>query len=141
MPLDALRKMTSERKLHVVFDASEPILAAGEQVRKRRTTDGENLRTWGDFFDGRTVRFATFAPPGRYDVRKPWKNEYWRLSLFDKAILREIVSPAASKPLAELELVFKNKGTGEVARFIVSGFSRPNLGVAAGRSLRRGDRR
>ena len=127
VPLDGLRKVTNEREVRAVFDASEPILAAGEQVRKRRTTDGENLRTWGDFFDGRKVRFATFAPPGRYDVRKPWKNEYWRLSQFDKAILREIVSPATSKPLAELELVFKNKGTGEVARFIVSGFDLAEL--------------
>lgn len=120
--LESLRKVTSEREVEAKFDLQEPIIVAGEQVRKRRTTNGANLRTWGDFFDGRSVQFASFVPPGWYDVRKPWKNEYGRLSQFEKAILRKIVSPASPKPLTELELVFKNKDTGEPARFIISGF-------------------
>jgi hypothetical protein len=81
-----------------------------------------NILRWGDFFDGRKIRFATFIPPGRYSVQHPWKNEYWRIDQFDKAILRQIVSPAMSKPLQELELVFQSRETGQPCRFIVSGF-------------------
>lgn len=121
-PLDGLRKVLAEREVKAAFDPSEPIIAAGEQVRKRRTTDAENVRTWGDFVSGQRVRYATFRPPGRYDVNKPWKNEYWRLSRFTKAILRDIQSPASPKPLQEMELIFENKDTGAECRFIVSGF-------------------
>lgn len=121
--LDGLRKVLDEREVPAVFEPNEPIIAAGEQVCKRRTTDAENVRTWGDFSDGRhRVRFATFRPPGRYDVKKPWKNEYWRFSRFKKAILRDIQSPASPRPLQELELVFKNKEREAECRFLVSGF-------------------
>jgi len=126
VPLDGLRRVVSERAMRVRFDGDEPIMAAGEQVRKRRTTLAENLLTWKDFYDGRKVRFAQFIPPGRYSVGHPWKNEYWRLSRFEKGILREVVSPAASKRLDELELVFTGKD-GSTNRFIISGFDLATL--------------
>src|SRR5262249_61716525 len=93
----------------------------GEQLRKRRTVLADNLHTWDDFYEGHQVRFATFVPPGRYSVEKPWKNEYERLFRFDKATLRQIRSPATSQALAELELTFAGKD-GRLARFFVSGF-------------------
>ena len=119
--LATLRQVTRERELRASLDPQEPVIVAGEQVNKRRTTIARNIRTWGDFYDGRQIRFATFAPPGRYDLSKPWKNEYGRLSRFDKAVLRDIRSPAISRPLQELELVFENKGSSDKSRFIVSG--------------------
>jgi hypothetical protein len=119
--LDGLRRVLSEREAPVRFNPEEPVAVAGEQVRKRRTTLAENILTWRDFHDGRKVRFAQFIPPGRYSVSRPWKNEYWRLSRLEKGIWREIASPAASRPLHELELVFTGKDGG-TCRFLVSGF-------------------
>jgi len=125
--LDALRRVTRELDVQVAFDPHERLIVAGEQVRKRRTTDAEDVRTWGDFFDGRKIRFATFAPPGRYDVNKPWKNRYGTLARLEKAILREVVSPASPIPLDELELVFRDNAKGARSRFLVSGFDLESL--------------
>ncbi len=132
VPLDKLRRVTEERAVPTRFDRNETAFAAGEQVRKRRTTLAENIVTWGDFFDGRPVEFASFIPPGRYSVNHPWKTQYWRLDRFEKALLRRIVSPATEKPLDELELVFTSTKSGETCRFVVSGFdlhSLPQLAV------------
>src|SRR5207244_5622843 len=120
--LDGLRQVVRERDVPTTFDKGEEVMAAGEQVRKRRTTLASNIRTWGDLFDGRKIQFATFIPPGRYSVQHPWKNEYWRIDQFDKAILRQIVSPTLRKPLQELELVFHSRETGNPCRIIISGF-------------------
>ena len=87
----------------------------------------ENIRTWQDFFDKREVRFAAFVQPGRYAVRKPWKNKYWRLSRFEKTILRQVSGPADSGNLLEMELVFADESGGEKSRFIVSGFNLADL--------------
>jgi hypothetical protein len=120
--LEKLRTVREEHDAPATFNLDEPLIVAGEQVPKRRTVDAKNLLTWGDFFEGRPVRFAAFVPPGRYDVRRPWENQFERLSQFDKAILREIESPASARALYELELVFHNKSSGEPCRFLVSGF-------------------
>jgi hypothetical protein len=120
--LDQLRQVVREREVKATFDRSEEVLAAGEQVRKRRTTIAENVRTWGDFYDGRKVRFASFIPPGRYSDSHPWKNEYTRMDRFDRAVLRDVRSPATDRPLQELELVFSGTGREGVCRFFVSGF-------------------
>jgi hypothetical protein len=122
MPLDKLRRVTAEREVPTRFDRGETAFAAGEQVRKRRTTLAENVVTWGDFFDGRPVEFAAFIPPGRYSVNHPWATQYWRMDRFEKAILRQIISPATAEPRDELELVFTSSKTGETCRFVVSGF-------------------
>ncbi len=121
--LDGLRTVLAERDVPANFDSDEPVIFAGEQARKRRTVDAENILTWGDFYDGRKVQFATFTPPGRYDVDRPWNNEFGRLSCFARAVWREIESPARAEPLQELELVFEDRQTHEQSRFIVSGFS------------------
>jgi uncharacterized membrane protein YdjX (TVP38/TMEM64 family) len=118
--LDGLRQVTAEREVPATFDGQEPVLVAGEQVRKRREVIADNVLAWQDFYDGRRVRFAQFVPPGRYSVKKPWKNHFGRLAHFDRAVLREVVSPATATPLHELELVFT--GTrGQPCRLVVSG--------------------
>jgi uncharacterized membrane protein YdjX (TVP38/TMEM64 family) len=133
VPMAKLRKVVSEREVPATFDMSQRMIASGEQARKRRTTVAKNVVTWGDFFDGRTIRFASFIPPGRYSLAHPWKNEYRRMDRFDKAILREIKSPAMDKPLHEIELVFSSSKRDGTTRFLVSGVdlaSLPQLPVA-----------
>ena len=104
-----LRQVTHERAVPTTFDRAEKVFTAGEQTRKRRTTLAENVVTWGDFYEGRSIRFAAFIPPGRYSVKQPWKNKYGQMDRFEHAILRQIVSPATNKPLHELELVFTSR--------------------------------
>ena len=133
VPLDKLRDVISTREVSATFDKSEAVIAAGEQARKRRTTVSENVVSWGDFYDGRKIRYASFIPPGRYSLDQPWKNEYRRIDRFDKVLLREVKSPATAKPLYELELVFSSTHRPGLSRFIVSGFdldSLPRLPVA-----------
>jgi uncharacterized membrane protein YdjX (TVP38/TMEM64 family) len=122
VPMDKLREVVREREVKATFNKSERVIAAGEQARKRRTTVGENIVTWGDFYDGRKIRFASFIPPGRYSLNHPWKNEYRRIDRFDRAILREIRSPVTDKTLHELELVFSSTKREGLSRFFVSGF-------------------
>jgi hypothetical protein len=120
--VEKLRTVKENRPIHAEFLADEPIFAYGEQQRKMRTLIAKNLLTWKDFYnDANTIRFASFVPPGLYKVSKPWSNEYWRLSRFVKADLRDIEAPAAST-LQELELTFESTKTGEVSRLLVSGF-------------------
>jgi hypothetical protein len=132
--LNGLRTVVDERAAAAKFLSGEPIFAYGEQRRKLRALDLHDLLSWGDFSPAADeIRFPTFAPPGRYFVSKPWKNEYWRLAKFDKAILRDIKSPASDKPLLEIELDFTNGRTGERTRFIVSGIdlqALPQLDIA-----------
>lgn len=123
MDLNGLREVKSEREVQARFLQDEPIFAFGEQKRKQRTLIASNLLTWKDFYQGKQIHFATFAPPGRYEVNKPWKNEYWRLAKFKKVYVRDVISAAnKSKTLKELELVFEDEKTGQPTRVFVSGF-------------------
>src|SRR5262249_6674690 len=58
----------------------------------------------------------------------PWKNEYWRMERLEKAIFRDVVSPATERPRQELELVFSSSrvSAGRM-RFVVSGFDLAKL--------------
>jgi hypothetical protein len=122
VPLDKLRTVRREWTADAKFDPAEPVIVSGEQLGKRRTTMAANVRSWGDLFDGRSVRFAAFIPPGRYSVAHPWSNEYQRMDRFQRAVLREVDSPARDEPLHELELVFTSSRFGGECRFVVSGF-------------------
>lgn len=121
-PLDKLRNVTGEMPIEAKFDPLEPLIAAGEQVRKARIVDCRNVRCWQNFFDGRKVEFAAFIPPGRYESDSPRGNEFWRLAKFESAALREVISPVDPRPVHELELSFRCSRTGETNRFVVSGF-------------------
>ena len=48
--LDGLRRVSHRREVPVAFEPDERVIAAGEQVRKRRTTIAENIVSWGDFY-------------------------------------------------------------------------------------------
>ncbi len=128
VPLDQLRQVRTEREVPAQFDPAEKVLAVGEQLRKRRTFLAENIVTWGDFSrPDNAVRFASFIPPGRYSVARPWGNRYAQMDGLEGAVLREIVSPATTEPLHELELVFGSKVAGQSFHFVVSGFDLAKL--------------
>ncbi len=119
--LDGLRTVKAERDAEATFDLDEPILFAGEQVRKVRTANVRNHVAWRDFFDGSDATFASFIPPGRYSVEHPWGNEYERFARFEKAYLREINSPGRpDATLHEIELAFSSTD-GEPQRLFVGG--------------------
>jgi hypothetical protein len=121
--LDRLRKVISEQQVAVVDDASGKIVAEGEQKRKLRTLNASNFRSWGDFIAMRNhLGYATFMKPGRYNVAKPWGNDYALMTKLDGAIWRKIRSPSDGATLDEIELTYTG-ASGEKSRFLVSGFS------------------
>jgi len=134
LALGKLRDVIHESKASTAFDADEPLLIAGEQVRKRRTTMAANVVTWGDFYRPNDIYYATFVPPGRYSDTTPWSNEYPRIANFEGAVLRKVNSPASDETVDELELTFANRANSAKLRFLASGFEidkLPQLPVAA----------
>jgi hypothetical protein len=127
MNLSLLRKTISEREVATQFDPSERIFAAGEQLRKKRTLLGQNTVAWKDYYPPRNIQFASFIPPGRYSVTRPWSNKYWMIDQFQKSTLREVRSPDSEKKLHELELTFQSTANKQVTRFLVSGFDLKTL--------------
>ncbi|HBE20879.1 MAG TPA: hypothetical protein DEG17_18055 [Cyanobacteria bacterium UBA11149] len=123
-----LREVIDEKEIAVNFPLDERIIASGEQARKVRTTLATNLTTWGDFYSGKhDIKFATFRPPGYYDAKTPWQNEYWRIGKFDKGIVRNI-KPAGNQPNSqEIELTFRDTKTNEQNRLIISGVNLKDL--------------
>ncbi len=121
VPMDKLREVVHEQEVDVIFDRSERVIVSGEQARKRKTTIAENVLTWNDFYDGHRIRFASFIPPGRYSLNHPHTNEYRRMDRLDRAILRQVKSPARDGTLHELELVFSSTKQEGVCRLFVSG--------------------
>jgi uncharacterized membrane protein YdjX (TVP38/TMEM64 family) len=139
VPLEGLRAVVRERAVKAISDPGEKLIVAGEQLGKRRILTAANVLAWQDFFDGRhKVRFATFLSPGRYSVRHSWKNDYWRMDRFEKAVLREIRSPALDKPRQELELDFSSSRAEGTSRFLVSGFDLEALPRVSVREYPRG---
>ncbi|MBD2775999.1 hypothetical protein [Iningainema tapete] len=122
-PVDvqALRQVISEKEIPTKFLADEKIFASGEQKRKSKLLFADNIFTWKDLQNDKSASFASFVAPGKYDVNKPWGNKYWRIANFEKAILRNVKSPATNQQLQELELIFQDKQTNSKNRFLVSG--------------------
>ncbi len=123
MDLNPLRKILFAKEADAQFLAFERIFASGEQVKKIRTTNFQNIVTWKDFYNGKHhIEFAAFVPPGRYDIKRPWGNEYWKIAEFKRAMIKNIQSPVSKEVLQEIELFFKDSKTGGENRFIISGF-------------------
>ncbi|MGM3308328.1 hypothetical protein ACSQ6I_20515 [Anabaena sp. WFMT] len=123
-----LRNVVDEKEIVAQFPMDEKIIASGEQSRKIRTTLATNLRTWSDIYSGdNKIEFASFRPPGYYDSNKPWKNEYWRIGKFEKAVLRNIKPVGVQENLQEIELILGDKKTGEKNKLLISGINLQNL--------------
>ena len=126
--LNLLRKVVNNRQIPTKFPLDERIIVSGEQTRKVRTLLGDNLVTWGDIYKRYDeIEFATFRTPGWYDHNTPWKNQYWRIGKFKKAILRTIEPTDSKQNLQEIEFVFKDIKTGEKNRLLVSGIDLSQL--------------
>jgi len=138
MDLKALRSVAKEFPAKAGFTGQETVLAEGEQQRKVRTSLTPNVRRYADWFDGRTVTFASFVSPGRYDVRQPWRADVLRLGRLERAWWRDIKSPATAATLNELELIFRDPRNGRITRLLVSGFDPHGLPQLAPREYPRG---
>jgi hypothetical protein len=119
--LDKLRSVMNEREVAFKYDPLEPIAVQGEQLQKARILNASGLRCWGDFCNNKQLTFATFNPPGRYNVLSIHGNEFARIEKIDKVLYRQISSPAQNEPLEEIELVFKHAKDGSPQRIIISG--------------------
>ena len=127
MELAQLRTVVAHRESTTEFPKNERIFASGEQKRKMRCVAADNIRTWADYYDGREIHFATFIKPGRYSVQHPWKHEYWRVGDFRTALVRDVISPAETNVLQEIELIYRDTRTGETNRLFVGGFDAAKL--------------
>ena len=106
--VEKLRKVVSETDIDAKFDPDEPIRFSGEQIRKRRTVQAPEVRTWGDVIEKRdSIDFAMFHPPGFYDVSRPWHNRYELIAKFKNATHRRVKSFLNDEELDELELRFE----------------------------------
>lgn len=124
VPLGALRQVVGERAVDARHDPDERILVAGEQARKVRTTIAARLPIrWGDFpARAREITFATFAPPGYYVNRKPWRNEYHRFAELGAVTLRTVrPAGAPASELHEFEVAFRDPATGDASLFVLGG--------------------
>ena len=120
--LSKLREVITETEIVPLYNKNEKLVLSGEQLRKSRTLNAKNVRCLGDFCVAeKNVQFARFIPPGRYSFKNPWNNEFERIAQVERAIHRKVRSPATSKILDEVEIIFRNTKTGEPQRFIVSG--------------------
>lgn len=130
--LEDLRTVLREVTVPCGYSPDEAAFAAGEQSRRRRTLMADNVRMWKDFFDGRSIRFAAFVAPGRYTFQTTHGNQYLRMNQFDRALVRDIRSPADNEGRSEIELQFSSTHAPGKCRFLVSGFRwdrLPRLGI------------
>ena len=121
LPIEKLRTVVSEKVIDAKFDPDEPIRFAGEQIRKRRTTQAPQVRTWGDVIEKRdSINFAEFHPPGLYDVQRPWHNRYELIAKFKNATHRRVKSVLNGDELDEFELRF-DAADGKETRLFIGG--------------------
>ena len=114
-----LRTVISETEIDAKFDPDEPIRFSGEQIRKRRTVQAPQVRTWGDVIEKRdSIEFAMFHPPGFYDVNRPWHNRYELMAKFKNATHRRVKSMLNGEELDELELRFETVDGKETKMYI-----------------------
>jgi hypothetical protein len=122
MNMKSVRRVVSEQSVAADFNKKESILAVGDQLRKRKTVDAINLRTWDDIYcSSQNIKFAAFVPPGRYTFKEAQANQFERLANFTGAIWRDIDVPTHTQKMSEIELRFKDANMQEELHFIVSG--------------------
>jgi hypothetical protein len=125
--LSHLRDVISEHSVNIERLPDEKIIAAGEQLRKAKIVSAPDITCWKDFCEEAEIQYASFIKPGRYSVAHPWNHEYERIAGVESAVVRKIKSPATQKELDELEVTFRSSKTGELQRFIISGFDIDSL--------------
>ncbi len=136
--LDGLRRVKDERPVPATFLGDEEIVAAGEQVGKRRDVIADNLVSLEeDYYDGRKVAARRFRAAGPLQFQSAVEERVLAAARSRRRYGATIISPATEKPLQELELVFTGKGGG-TCRILVNGFDLHALPLAARRGLSQG---
>ena len=128
--LDTLRKVVKSFPADSIYHSNEKLIHSGEQNNKKRTVHAPKVIHWKDFIAKREkVHFASFVPPGLYQVDKPWKNEYHRISEFEGATINYIKTRASDKLLLEIQLNFIDAKSDERNKYIVSGFDLTDIPI------------
>ena len=107
-PLDALRKVVSERVVQCTNVPDEAPIRFGEQKRKAKLLLNTDLATYADHWAPahQPVRTATFAEPGFYDPSQPVSFDLSWLAQPERALCREV--KVAGKDATEVEIVYAN---------------------------------
>lgn len=111
--LNRLRTVSTEQ---ILLHTTETISLSGEQTRKQKTWKQEDDE----------IIFATFVPPGRYDLNTPWPHRLHQISQLKTITHREILSPT-DQPLDELELTFYDPTEDQTNRLLISGIDLSTL--------------
>ncbi|MEM7180574.1 MAG: hypothetical protein AAF518_06665 [Spirochaetota bacterium] len=128
--LDVLRKVVKSFPAESIYNPQEKLIYSGEQNNKKRTVHAPEVIRWKDLIHKRRqVQFASFVPPGLYQVGKPWKNEYHRIGEFKKTTVNYIRSKATKKLLLEIQLYFADLESGERNMYIVSGLDLASIPI------------
>jgi hypothetical protein len=105
-PLDALRKVVSERKVAVQNLATEAPIRFGEQRRKAKLVLTPDIQTYADFASPakQPIRTASFSEPGYYDPARPVEFDLAWLAKPTQAVVREV--RVGEQRATEVELAF-----------------------------------
>ena len=106
-PLDALRKVSSERKVTPQSLASETPIQFGEQKRKAKLMLAPGIATYADYYaqKNQPIRTARFSEPGFYDPKSPVEFDLTWLAKPVSAIVRDVT--VGSTKATEVELAFE----------------------------------
>ena len=110
-PLDALRKVESEKKgLVPVALLDEPVVRFGEQKRKAKLLLTEGIASYRDYTDEKKqpIRSASFVEPGLYDAKQPVSFDLRWLASPKEAIRRKAKTATGGTAVDEVEIVFAN---------------------------------
>ena len=110
LPLDALRKVKSEKDLAVPdVHAADPLERLTEQKNKTKLLKTE-VATYGDFTrpDRQPITTAKFNVPGVYDLADAMRFDLTWLARPGRVVWREVASPGVPGTFPEVEVGFEN---------------------------------
>jgi hypothetical protein len=135
--LDRLRTVEREWPIQATAQWDQPVVAMGEQARKRKNILTPVAATYRDWYN-QPVRFASFIPPGRYSRAHPRETQLHYLAELTGAIVRRVKLKEDTHSLFEIELAFRSSKTGESTRLILGGLDWAAIPVASSEQYDRG---
>ena len=117
-----LRDVKEEKELAFESFNDQLYPLVGERKKKNpNIVRPKEVAVINDFLNDST-QYATFSIPGYYNTKDPRKTELSRLSILEKAFLKDIKSKnEAGSELKELELTFKRSTSEERMKFTIGG--------------------
>ncbi|MEO0378424.1 MAG: hypothetical protein AAF329_28285 [Cyanobacteria bacterium P01_A01_bin.17] len=134
LPFDlaSLRQVDEEHSVIATDLATEPVIAAKEQVEKAELMVAQSPEvpvTWADL-RASEITYQSFVPPGIYLPERAWGSDYSQIAHLQGAVVRDITLPkssqTAAESLVELELSFQNEA-GQMRRWLISGIDLESL--------------